>query len=595
MFGELQVRGMQDDELVFRTKILVVPTDFSIQAQQEGTRNTPGIVRFESAHLLDAGTPIREEFGTIVSKVAGGVELAFQTHDRPPSRVPITLTFAAGTLTGDLVFPVQTLRFEDLDGNSVEPQKRIHLKHLGRYRAIGVSPRDRSQMSVELSVDTHGLRPSPVTRLLRQRHGVLQLDLREIRQEAEHLLDFTMDLDAKVQIRLAEHGADTRGHATLIVCRYDWKLNPDFDNGDVSLSECIDEEDLADIVVESRPFADIRNVNVVPRLRSPRFELPTWAFDVRRNPTGSNLITLRHGGWSRCRPTPMSSYGPGDEPTEGLAGAMQAKSPRVRHQLLQEALRDMADKPEHPDWDLMDGFLELLEDLPASTFDLMREVVLLPQVAAMVGLRIARLPPAQSSAAWDAMEQLLFLWESVPVTAWQTALTLTHAHLAAIDPELALVAMKKRVDVIAIELPSIRYAVARWTTSSGVPWELSDEARISLNSQWSCILLDLRDDVISTARNRYQGGTDEAFPRLPSHLRLHIPTRWKLKVETPFPDMKRAFTAPTALALFAVDGSPLEPELTLYFSEVRALDEQLFREAYLFSLGAILAADGASS
>jgi hypothetical protein len=594
-FGEIQVRGMRDNELVFRTKILVAPPDLIVETKRVGTRNTPGEVLFKSAHLHDIGTPKRDEFDTLVSKVSGGMQAAFQTHGRPPSRIPMTLTFATGSLTGDLVFPVQTLRFEDLDGNPLKPGTRIHLRHVGRYRAIGVTPRDRSQMSVTLSVNTKGPRPSPVTRMLRERHGVHQLELREIRQEAEHLLDFTMDLDAQVQVRLAEHGASAGARATLLIRRYDWELKPDFVNGDVSLSECIDDDRLMDVLVESRPFSDMSIAQVVPRLRSPRFDKPTWAFDVMRNQKGSHLITLRDGGWVRCRPTPMSAFGPGEEPSQGLAGAMQAKSPHIRRARLQETLLEMVTKPEHPDWTLMDGFLGLLEELPASTFDLMREVVAIPRVAAMVGLRIARLPPAQASAAWDALEQLLFLWESIPVAAWQEALQRTHARLDSIDPELALEVMKARVSIIALELPSIEYAVARWVQASGVNWEPSAEAIMSLSPEWSSDFLALRDDLLSQTRNRHQGGSDEPFPRLADDLHLTDLGRWGLKVRTPFPDMKRTFEAPTALAIAAARGTHLEPSLILYLSEVRAFDEQHFRESYLFSLGAILAFEGASS
>lgn len=586
--GELRVRSLDNGGVVFNERIRVVPKDLVLKLEV-GDRRTPGAIEVSSSALLRAGVPEDPRWSSVISFDSGRARIELTATDTIPGRVPLALVFPQTMLKGDLPFPVRTLHFETPDGMQVERDARFHFKRLGGLRAVALSPNPRAQFAVSIQA-VSGSGPVPAERMFSldlQPAGEHTLHLRDIQSAALEMLDATESLDATIRIRLWEVGGSARGTA-ITARRYDWTLARDAEVGDVVLQGAQPVE-LDEVVVEARPFANIQEVTVLQRRATTDPGDFRWAFRPDDRSGGSWLITARECSWYRCRAIPFS--GAGDAPPlEGLRRCFELHRESERHEAIRNVLDDMCRDWSHPDWKVVDGYLRMLGDLPAATFDLNRVIARHPRAAAFVALRAAGWGSAEFLQVLDGFEELVFLWASIPFNTWRDTFTaLLDAYPAALA-EYAFPEVVARGKAIGGELPTALVALHHWARERGEVIPGAVDSQIPLEMTFEA---DRESDLLAfrspSAEELTRRHSDEPWPIPPEGVVLSSAQDVAVASSNLPTPQRRVLDAPAVLARAAVGDSELSAGETLFLEEVRSFDEGYFRETFLLTFLALIA------
>lgn len=590
--GDLGIRVMRDGEVLYRERIRVVPEDLRVQLDVSDGRR-PGRIIVESTRLVRAGVPTDGRWEAISLQSEGRAEIALTATAQVPGQVQINLLFQGGALEGVLPFPVRGLRFEAPDESTISHGTELHIKRLGGIRAVALSPNPRARFAVSLKPVGTGNGPAPAERtvfLETEPSGEHALDLRDVQSGAVEIIDGTEGIDAGVRIDLWEVGGAGRP-VSITARRYDWVLDRDEATGDVVLRGPSMEE-LQDVVVEARQFVDVDAVIQLPRLHSARYSQPRWAFDPASKAGTTWLVTAREAGWYRCRPVPF--WGKGASPSlQGLRAAVELDEQAKRLDAIRSNLDSLCSSWSHADWAVVDGYLRLLGDLPASTFDLVRTIAHHPCAAAMVALRVGGWAPADALQVFDGLEELVFLWEAIPLEAWDNALDHLNAAFPASALELAAGEIAARGALVAQVIPSFHVVLDRWSRSRGMQIEQPATPGIPLAmtraNRFAPMLLRPRRDARAEVIRKH--AADEQWPVPHPSLELVVPS--DLAVSEPTDDLyrRRVLDAPVLLALAAAGQRVLDPVETLFLEDVRSFDEPYFSECFLRTFCALVARD----
>lgn len=88
-----------------------------------------------------------------------------------------------------------------------------------------------------------------------------------------------------------------------------------------------------------------------------------------------------------------------------------------RIRALDKVIEQLVNDPAHPDWELVDQYLTVFRDLPA-TLDLMDRFTHAPQA---IALALLRADQSLFTTTWSLFEQLPFSWHLMPIAAWVQA------------------------------------------------------------------------------------------------------------------------------------------------------------------------------
>lgn len=590
VLGDVDVRAVRDGEVLYRERIRVVPADLRLELRV-GDRSRPGRVVIESSLLVRAGVPSDPRWVSEVNQGPGRTEIDLRPTGDVPGQLPVQLLFRGGALEGALPFPVRGLRFEGPDGNTIDPDSGLHIKRLGGIRALALSPEPDARFAVSLKPMGVELDEAPTERtffLAREKSGEHVLDLRDVQTSALEILDGTERLDAAVRIELWELGGTGRP-IRISARRYDWTLERDEETGDVVLQGPTPEE-AAGVVVEARQFVDVGTPVPLRRLHSARFPEPRWVFDPDSREGTTWLVTARDEGWYRCRPVPFWGRG-ATPPLEGLRAAFEIGEQSERDAALHACLGTMDDDWDHPDWTVVDAYLHLLGDLPASSFDLVRTIAHRPVTSAMVALRVAGWAPADALQVLDGFEELLFLWEGLPLKSWHQALDRLLAAFPEDMAEFALQEVQSRAALLSSELPHFSVVVDGWARHRSIPLTQAANRAVPLPLTHSPVhqtwWLGLRDQARMEMLRRQ--AVDQRWP-MPRSWRA-VEVEADLQVSVPSDDRHRrlVFDAPVLLAQAAAGVSELSPISTLFLKDVRAFDPAYFSECFRFTFCALAA------
>lgn len=587
--GTVDLRAMRDGEVVFQDRVMVAPQDLIVRLAEIGGGNRPGVIEVSSASLSDAG--VREDTAWTLERLVRLplVQVAVKPTGRPPARLPLRLAFGGAFLDGTVAFPCRSMRFEAADGSEIASGTAIHAKRLGGIRAVGLAPAGQGQFHVTLRAQVPGgglVPPERTYPLTTEATGEQALELRDLQTAILAMLDATEDLDAAIGVRLWQAGGDGRG-VDLMVRRYDWLLTPDKETGDVALAEHAVAE-VEDVVVEARPFADIGEVQALPRLRSARYPEPRWVFGPNGRPAGSWLITARQGGWYRCRPVAFLATGPQPVAPTGLRSLVQIGTEAERMEAMRVHLVAMAADWSHPDWPLMEGYARLLGDLPASTFDLFRVLVTVPEACAALVLRAAGWAPADLVSVIDGLDELVFMWVTLPLAAWATAFASLHRALEAAAPDLALTEVNARVTALGTWVHTAPVAFHAWLKHTGREGaiEAPDEVRWSLLREAAPRLIEVRHDACRELIRQHLG--EDAWPT-PSTPLPAVPSQWSVVTRDEVEHRKGVLQAPVIAARAAVGKAQLDRSTLMFIESARAFDDAYFDQCFKLTFAAILA------
>ncbi len=587
--GTLDLRAMREGEVVFQDRVVVAPADLVVRLAEIGSGNRPGVIEVSSSRLSDAG--VRENAAWTIERLVRLplVQVAVKPTGRPPVRLPLRLAFGGACLDGTVAFPCRSLRFEAADGSEIVAGTAFHVKRLGGIRAVGLAPAGKGRFHVTLRAQMPGGGLAPPERtypLTLEPTGEHILELRDLQTTILSMLHATEDLDTAIRVTLWQAGGDGRGNH-LLVRRYDWSLTPDKETGDVALAGHTEAE-VDDVVVEARPFGDIGQVQTLSRLRSARFPEPRWVFGPSGRAAGQWLITARQSGWYRCRPLAFPATGhPLLVPT-GLCALVQIAGETERVTAMRFHLASMAADWSHPDWRLVEDYARLLGDLPAATFDVLRVLVTVPEACACLGLRAAGWPPVDLAAVVDGLDELVFMWATLPLSAWATAFSSLQRALESVAPELAVNELTARVNALGVWVHTAPMAFHAWLAHTGQRHSLDvpDDVRWCLLPAAVPSLLQLRKGACDDLVRRHLG--DDNWP-VPDRRLPEVPAT----VSTLHPDeldyRKGVLEAPVLAARAASGQSALDRPMVMFIEGARAFDDTYFDQCFKLTFAAILA------
>jgi hypothetical protein len=255
--------------------------------------------------------------------------------------------------------------------------------------------------------------------------GALELSLERVMADVEDFLTSTADLDAVVELRIVRLGTEDPGPPPVLqVGRYDCQFEPqaadergnrefgfDEENGN-----CLSAEELEALRVEACPMWNpLADAELVPIMDGGR-----WLLPVGEGRIGPWLVTGWIGDRLRVRPLLLTF---GRDTTwnfeRDIERAVTTEGFDARQAQLDRLLEAMADNPEHPDWEILEGFLEKLRTHSPSTFEIIVALTRHQRMMAQLALRLAG--RALLRDFWAAMERLPFLWSSIPVSIWMEA------------------------------------------------------------------------------------------------------------------------------------------------------------------------------
>jgi hypothetical protein len=589
--GALDLRVVRDGDVAFHDRVTVAPRDLTIKLKEVGTeQGRPGVIEVSSARLDDAG--VREGSAWSVERRGHARQFRFEVRptERAPGRLPLRLAFGGTVLDGTVAFPFRSMRFETAGGDEITSGTAVHVKGLSGIRAVGLTP-GPAQFHVTLRalVPHGGVGPPERTHpLVAEPTGEHALALGRLQAVLLAMLDAVEDLDAEVCVELWQAGGDPR-RVKLLVRRYDWRLVPDKETGDVVLTEYVDADVDEDVIVEARPFSDIGVVEALPRLRSARFVDPRWVFAPGERTAGSWLITARQGGEYRCRPLAFLATGPAPPAATGLRALMELPGDADRMAAMKPHLATMASDWTHPDWPLVEAYARLLGDIPASTFNLFRALVTVPEACAALAMRAAGWAPTDLVSVIDGLDELAFMWITLPISAWSTAFAELHRVLDAVAPDLALAEVNARVTSLGRWLPTAPVAFYAWLVQrvAGGHAESLDPPQLVR------MLLGEAPDRSKLTRLAYgklvlRHHSDDRWPvsdvALPT-----VPASWSMVSEHEVIHRRGVAQAPVIAALVAAGRMPVDRRTAMFIETARAFDEEYFDRCFQLTFAAILA------
>ncbi len=584
--GSLVVRIVRHGDVVFQDRILVVPEDLAIE-MVVGDRRRSGVILITSARVTDAGTPAAQGFTCVAERRAmKHVRLTFSLTGEPPSaRLPLGLWFGAVQVKGTVPFPASGMRFERADGSALPSGSPVHVGRLGGVRAIGLAPSGSFHLTLHVAVESGA--PGPADRtfpLKAQASGEQSLALSTLHGEILAMLDSTESLDAEVCAWIWEGRSGFRREPCVVIRRYDWRLTPDRAEKTVVLDGPKADE-LDDVIVEARPFGDVSAPVNLPRFRSGRLAGHRWVFDPDARAEGPWLITARHGGWYRCRPLAFYASGPVDKPAVGLTALFSIADAGARTEAIRLHLEIMAMDAAHPDWPVLDAHARLLGDLPASTFDVVRALVRVPRACAQLALRVADWSAPEIRRTMDGLEELCFLWTTVPLGAWAAAFEQRGRIIDAVMPEHTQAVLTARCEALAPTCPTVLPALYMW-------WRLTKRAgMVSLPIELRCGLDVASAPSMLEARNACAGTlvankADEDWPKPTTP--LAVPRGWRLTTAVVTDERRGILDAPVYAAAAALGHVQPDREAILFLDTARSFDEDWFVQCFMFTFSVML-------
>jgi len=431
--GVVELRHAPQEETRFARVIGVVPAESRVELLS-GDKDHCGVLRLSGFGEPEVGVAPQPGLHPEMEFQGDGrdvAEVSLVAEGVPPATVRLHLRWKLGReLTFEVPFPARGVRFVGQDGSLLPAGESVHIDRLGGVTARVLGGRPGGYYVAEAVLHAERLQGDYVgqlwarERLVEVAPGRHELDLRALQEASRALLAMSGELDAWVEIQVQDDQARTQAR-TLRVRYYDVDLRRDAEAGHVLLPNYdaarLDGSPLEEVQVVAFPMWNpVQEPEPLPAVEPLR-----WAFNPGQREAGPWLL---YGGVDgRCRFRPQcwpvppreeerdSTAETRPEGSCSLLKAVTIQNPKERAKAIRVCLSELAEQADHPGWQLLDGYLRRLVDLPPGTFDVTNALAETPLAAAMALLRAG---PERFGSVWDTLESLPFSWALVPVSAW---------------------------------------------------------------------------------------------------------------------------------------------------------------------------------
>ncbi|MBL3529605.1 MAG: hypothetical protein JMN27_18160 [gamma proteobacterium endosymbiont of Lamellibrachia anaximandri] len=230
MQGIVDIRAVDGKEILFRTRVAVLPekTEFSI---------TPGGKRREGDIIVSGLPDVRfaagvEGLGVDVSTDESGTARLHLTQiDERRSTFPLHIQWPSLQQSLQLIMPVPVAgaRFRDGSGHWLDDRSFISVSDLAGIHAMGFNHCDGAPERLYLDINIRGsdLRSSDVRSLtdripLPRMGQISELPLIQLRERFLQLFSLSEDLDCRIELTIEGN----RTYGRLQLARYMYQLNP---------------------------------------------------------------------------------------------------------------------------------------------------------------------------------------------------------------------------------------------------------------------------------------------------------------------------------------------------------------------------------
>jgi hypothetical protein len=414
--GDCELRASHDGHEL-RTRARILPSDFTLRLQCGHDRR--GTIEVRTAKVAAAGVAPSDGFLATTTAVRGGFDIGIgpASAATPPGTLELTLKLTNGAeLSVTTPLPVEQVIFTGRGGQPLLRNELCSVDDLSHLRALAMSPH-RARWAV-------ALRAGPVRLTLATLPdlggGLHQMSIEPLRPTIIAALAADAFLDNEVELRLEREGHVGGPAPSLRIRRYGAALAPETKDAvhDIVLeAEAVPR--LGDAVVESLqvravPLAEPDRTPVI----LPRVARGRWNLDLGLQP-GLWLVMAYQNDYLRTRPLrvtiPGNAPAPGDDP---ISRAIEVKHPGQRAIALDQAVAGLGNDTTGPGWAIVRRLVSTVGSYPSGTFDLVRAVTRCPRVAVLTLLDSC----LRADAIWAGLEDLPFLWVTVPVGDWLQAI-----------------------------------------------------------------------------------------------------------------------------------------------------------------------------
>ncbi|MEQ8461642.1 MAG: STY4851/ECs_5259 family protein [Sandaracinaceae bacterium] len=419
--GDLSLRARNEEgDTVFRTTITVVPKGLEVSVRNPSSgRGTITITHpaVKGAQIVDKDLELE-----VVNEPGRSVLHLRAKGATAPTVLRSQVLFEDGLeATLEVPSPLQVRCFVGFDGKPLPAGSFRALDRLGTVRARAFEPRGNALVLEGRRAGTGGWQA--LGDLDWRDDGVLELSLDRVEAGVASLLAGTDSLDGTVELRLVPRGGMIDRPPEIEVRRYDTELVPIKHEGS-TLEVRVPPGSVASLGADGLDRLKIEAVRLdapdaEPVLFGERSAPDTWRVPADLT-AGPWLVLGWQGEWARLRPLLFNVAGdpPGD--LDVLQRAVWIGNPDERTAAMLALLEEMESSVSHEAWPRLFSMTRWLKDLTPATFDAVRLLTERPTAAALLMLH-PRLPAELRSVVWGGLEELPFLWATVPLRDWMRA------------------------------------------------------------------------------------------------------------------------------------------------------------------------------
>ena len=425
--GQGVLRRRASGETLFRTHICIVPEDLAITIEGAGAERGDLQVSSSAVTAVDVGER-SDLLARVVEKPNGFMVRVARVTDAPLDAKPLLVRLSFGTgSTAELraPSPVQLAGFVDHRDRPADSGKIITLGELGRWRAleIGAGPRSSALVVAVLEHERKSLIASRALSDEMTGRRSLRLDAFYDAIRETLALDRGRPIDRAVRLELL---VDGRQVATLSVREYAFDVRRRREGGSAQVVRPVDgsgaQVDLSDLDAEARPVW--RPSGMAVRLATERDGFVFRHKDLYPGWWVVHLVST--DPFAAVRPVAMEV-----PRRDAIADHVREQAPRG---LLEEAccvefsrldvaldaaLAEIASRPNHPSLEDLLDTVRSFRVLPPSTFRTVERLVRHGSAVALIAYLMSR--DEDLDLVWRRLQELPFLWATVPLSAWESA------------------------------------------------------------------------------------------------------------------------------------------------------------------------------
>ncbi len=612
--GDGMLRHVANGEVQFATRIRVLPPRFAVRLRPTSDRE--GQIEFSGT----AGAAIAVEHAAGPATLSwhcppskpDTVSLHVRADGPVPEQLKLRLLWAGkGTLLLELPFPADCAGFVTASGRRLPYDASIAVSQLGSIRATALVPKKWADFRVEGKYDgaSSGKGAVSTTGLIMHalREGVtgsFSLEMATVQRDVAAQLQSSNHLDGAVRLHLRSESVKTLQPIAIAVTRYDVRLERD-DGGrllrlDTDALTRLAPEEIEALRCEAVAMLDPGSEPV----QLERAGSASWFAPGDSLAPGPWLVVGWHGRWCRVRPILCDVAGEiAEVPVGGLRWACLQPFPE-RESAIEEALASLSTEPDHPDWQLIAGFVRWTSDVPTTTFDVLRILGRTPGAIALAAMLLPEIDRGLFALLWRALEELPFSAYSITRSDWKNAMAVVLASrydaIRAVGADALLGWDPSRT----VEEHCYTPALQRLTVDREMEWlaPVLDEARCDILGvmpsaqrsalSWSDIHIPLINnywDAFATAPKRdpdstplphaQQIGTYAKHARIGDGIESLLPRTVKDTDQETY----QFVTAPAIAAGCAVAGIAMSSGAQIQLRHVHDHDPEWFRSTYTAS------------